>query len=770
MKHGSPPIYRGTQPEARMKNRVLITAGLWIIVLCANVHGDDNLWTTNGPDGGRIMTIAIHPDDNQHIMLGTVESGIYKTTNGGDNWTPIVSDVLDRTLRDIAYFPGGPDTVYAATARGTYCSRDAGESWNLVEFPIGPYNEITDVEIHPVHHNIIFAVGPWTQWRSSDGGAAWDTLNIPFVAVQAMRTDPLRPDTMYLITQSPRMRWTVFRSINIGLDWEVIHNDLDTNLYAMDIQIDPVNSDIIYVAGVNWNNITGVAICKTTNGGGHWFDITPGNLREPYIHSITISPFDHNTIYACSNRDGVLKTTDAGISWTSINNNLSIEAMRKVVVDPISGHLYLGTYFDGIYKSTDEGESWRKISGGIHSANCLDIALNPRSADSVYVAAHNGYFRTTDGGLTWETSGPSPPFYPARISSVEIDAMAPDFIVMSLHHAGPYDGSALFRSLDGGDNWECLESPIPTFYDLAISHAAYDRRLFVGTAGLYYSDDDGSNWQLCTGGLPPEQFYSFVRVSPIDPNRIFAVGDGVNLWRSTDRGENWEETPHLPTQGGEIVNFVIDPVSASVLYAGVYQNGLFKSTDGGDSWMDITSGLPVRPTYIYPSGLAINPDNSQNLLVHSYAYGMYMSNDGGLSWGAFNDGLPLNCGGGFAVFSPADANRIYFATMEASVWSINRTLTGAEEEIVLPQAVSLQAYPNPFNSATRVSFRIPQSADIQISIYNILGERVSALWDGPLAAGEHSLTWVAAPFPSGAYFVRLMAGGQGRTMKITLLK
>ena len=743
--------------------KILLIIGCWVLAHSHILHADDNIWTTNGPEGGRVMTIAIHPDDSRRMLLGTVEAGIYKTIDGGGHWTRILSDVLDNTLREITYFPGAPDTVFAATLNGLYRSQDGGETWTLVEFPIGPYNEIMDVEIHPVYHNLIFAAGSWTQWRSSDGGANWDTLRIPFVAVMAVRTDPLRPDTMYLITHSRRMRWTVFRSVNLGLDWETIHNDLDTNLFAMDLRIDPVNSDIIYVVGVNWRNVSRVCICKTTDGGNHWFNITPDGLHAPNVNSLTISPFDHNTLYACTEKDGVLKSEDGGLNWTLINEGLTGRVTYQVVIDPITAYLYLATIDDGIFKSTDEGAHWHKISGGIFNALCLDIAIHPRNPDTVYVAAENGHFRSTDGGQTWEEIGLPLPFQPARTRSVEIDATDPDFVVMSAYHFAPYDSSAVFRSLDGGDSWECLLNSIPALYDIAISNTGLSRRLFCGSLGIYYSDDDGNAWQPCAGPLPIDEFYGFVRVSPADPLMIFAISDGQRLWRSSDRGTTWGEGAR-PPGGIEIVSFTVDPTSSSVLYAGIYQGGLFKSTDSGDSWVDITNDLPICPTYINISGMAVNPANPQNLLAYSHGYGMHMSDNGGLSWRPFNEGLPLYCAAGYAAISPVDTSRIYFATMQGSTWSIHRTLTGVgDDETELPGAFSLSAYPNPFNSTTTIT--VEGADETKIQILDISGRRVTVLHTGGGKA-----VWDAGAFSSGVYFARAETSGIARTILLTLLK
>jgi photosystem II stability/assembly factor-like uncharacterized protein len=325
------------------------------------------------------------------------------------------------------------------------------------------------------------------------------------------------------------------------------------------------------------------------------------------------------------------------------------------------------------------------------------------------------------------------------------------------------------RSYDGGDNWQCLKAAIPSLTELVISSTDLGRRLFVGAWGVHYSDDDGESWQECAG-LPPNSFYWFLELCQADPLWLYAIDHNQRLWRSSDRGASWSEGQR-PPGGLEIVNFIVDPNSALMLYAGIFQGGLFKSTDGGDSWYDIDDALPVDPEFIYPSGLAVNPQNSQNVVVYSSGRGMFMSNDGGQSWGAFNDGLPPYCNGGYAAFSPSDTTRIYFATLMASVWSIHRTVTGVDEDPALPSDYTLSAYPNPFNGQAEISFELPVPAYVSLAVYDLQGRRVTSLLAGEKRpAGINSLVWDAADLSSGLYFVRLVSGDAEQTIKITLVK
>ncbi|MCD6162264.1 MAG: hypothetical protein J7K40_07610, partial [candidate division Zixibacteria bacterium] len=93
-----------------IRNWLLVT--LFIGILFTNGYSDENSWSTNGPYGSSVKTIAIHPFDNQIIYIGTVENGIYKTTNGGESWNHLDNGNIFSCMRVIAIHPFAPDTIY----------------------------------------------------------------------------------------------------------------------------------------------------------------------------------------------------------------------------------------------------------------------------------------------------------------------------------------------------------------------------------------------------------------------------------------------------------------------------------------------------------------------------------------------------------------------------------------------------------------------------------------------------------------------------------
>ena len=228
----------------------------------------------------------------------------------------------------------------------------------------------------------------------------------------------------------------------------------------------------------------------------------------------------------------------------------------------------------------------------------------------------------------------------------------------------------LWKSVNRGVTWTNLweHMPTSTFGDLAIAPSDPDI-LYAGTGeqqnrqstswgnGVYRSGDGGATWEHL--GLEETRHTGRVRVHPTEPNIVYVAALG-NLWRpspdrgvyrSRDAGQSWDKVLFVDDNTGA-VDLAIDPVNPNVLYAAMYQrqrrtwgfngggpgSGVYKTTDGGDSWRELTNGLPAGDKGRI--GIAISPTDPQilNMLVqHSEEGGGYRSGDGGESWEKVSD-------------------------------------------------------------------------------------------------------------------------------------
>jgi len=226
-----------------------------------------------------------------------------------------------------------------------------------------------------------------------------------------------------------------------------------------------------------------------------------------------------------------------------------------------------------------------------------------------------------------------------------------------------------------------------------------------------------------------------------------------------------------PSGSGDIITIACDPVDRDIIYVCKRGAGVFKSADTGESWVDVTSNLPHDPDLFSVSGIAINPLNPLNLYINSYYMGAFVSHDGGQNWEDFNEGLDTRYGSAITMIPPSDTNRIYLATTPRSVWAFTKTETSIDDEISPPDKfLALSNYPNPFNSSTIIKFAINKTDNINLDIYNLLGQHIETVFQGKMQPGKHTCTWDASAYPSGVYFARIKTSESTKDIKMVLLK
>jgi photosystem II stability/assembly factor-like uncharacterized protein len=738
----------------------------------------ENTWTTNGPAGGNIKTVAFHPFDHNIIYLGTIGNGIYKSIDGGNSWAHLTIGLLSKAVWVIQFDFQDPDTMYASGTRGIFKSSDAGRSWEILPLQPNPYSAFM---VHPDSQNLMFA-GFFGGFRSNNGGQNWYPLNLPSgTGIERFSLDPINKNIIYLIGGNTPIGNGIFKSSDFGESWISIQNNLDSTGFCRELAIDPVNTTILYLARSQSAGESGHCLSKSTDSGQSWFDITPDGISDTIICDVIVSPFDHNTVYIASFVDGAFKSTDGGHSWIQKNNGLRDLICHSIEIDPVTGVLFLCLVNDGIYKSIDGGEHWVPISQNINMSTCLDLAFNPRDTTDILLSTNNGLFRNDGIEGTWrriELGAPQQIVF----GGLDVDAIDPIFIY-GCSYIMPNTGypPGFWRSVDGGANWEFWNGGLPgntNYVDMAVSYSEnQERRIFIASHdGLYYSDDFGESWEMAAGGLPSYNPVTVVAVSNSNPN-VIALGDYYNhVYISIDRGINWHRTNDPPqTLDGYIVTLQFDPRDDSCIYISSTFSGIIKSTDRGRAWASILNDLPIDPlTPQYPvtGGIAINPYNSNNLFVSSTHMGIYQSHDGGQHWESFNIGLDTagvfsNC----LYFFPNDTTRLIIPSIMRSVWSIHRTLDGVDDDApTLPSSLSLSSYPNPFNAQTTISYSLAEPGPVTLTIYNLLGQKVATLFDGVQTAGEHKLVWDAQNQLSGVYFCRLHGENFTKSSQMVLLR
>ncbi|HPS65629.1 MAG TPA: T9SS type A sorting domain-containing protein, partial [Ignavibacteria bacterium] len=245
------------------------------------------------------------------------------------------------------------------------------------------------------------------------------------------------------------------------------------------------------------------------------------------------------------------------------------------------------------------------------------------------------------------------------------------------------------------------------------------------------------------------------------------------VFRSSDEGYTWINiTTNGNFAGASLMNIRPDPVNGQTFYItrGSYNEGqILKTTNFGNSWIDISSDLPKIPV----SDVFVDADES-GVMYLGNDFGVYRTTNSGGSWQRMNNGIPFLPVTEFNLFSSGGIKLLRAATYGRGVFelNLNQPIFVNEQGLNAPaQFELLQNYPNPFNPDTKISFRLPADSKVTLTVYNLSGKEISRLVSSRnMKAGNHSVKFSAGDLSSGIYIYRLTAGDFTQSKKMILIK
>ncbi len=766
-------------------------------------------WTAIGPKnfGGRTLCLAFNPQNAQTIYAGAAAGGLWRSYTGGTGanaWhsVPIGFPVIG--VAAIAINPNDSNTIYIGT----------GEVYNY-------QNTGTGFAIRTTRGT--YGIGIL---KTTDGGLTWTQL-LPWQlsdlrGVQDIVINPQKTNTVFAATTEG-----TYRSLDAGANWTLV----DSVLMATDINYMPNDTSVLLLAAGNSFSANS-GIYRSTNGGGSFTKITAGLPATWSGKSlISFSPSQPNIVYASIANQlagvGLYKSVDAGLTWSVANNTVNYPSYQgwyahDVAVRPDDPYEIFCGGVDG-YHSYTGGASLYQSSywynwdfnattiGGVEGlpdyvhADIHHIYWHPANFDMVYFVTDGGIFRTTDDGATFEGCNgmyQTQQFY-ANFSNSSQDSL---FAIggMQDNATAVYEGNLGWRRVIGGDGVSTAIDPTDDNIvfgesqylnllrsdDHAVSFnylnlARGDTQNFAGPFVLCHSNFDviyagsdyveksingGSNWNYTNGGSPLDGNPVLVlEASRSNENLVYAatspvVFPQVNLYKTSNGGNNWTDvTAGLPDR--YIMDIAIDPFNNQIVYvalSGFGTDHIYKSTDGGATWNAVSNGLPDVPT----NTICIDP-LSPNIIYTGNDLGVFVSTDAGSTWTDFNDGL-------------------YDATfvMDISFSPVNRKLRlathgkGIFERLMLPVTVGLtqtakndlqiKAFPNPLHDQATIYFTSLSNENIIIDLYNMKGELVKSIREKSNLS-SHEIKLNMSAFPSGFYLLK-MEDGDRKSSLIKLVK
>jgi photosystem II stability/assembly factor-like uncharacterized protein len=397
-----------------------------------------------------------------------------------------------------------------------------------------------------------------------------------------------------------------------------------------------------------------------------WTQRGPTNIGGR-MTDIAVHPLNGDIVYAGAAEGGVLRSVDAGQTWTPLFDDQPVLSVGAVAIDPGNPDvIYAGTgevnpgggsvaYGGaGLFRSSDQGESWELV--GLEDSGSIGrIRIDPTDSNRIFVAVmgflwetnpERGVYRTTDGGTTWE-----------RVLYVNSQTGCVDLIMR------PDDPDVLYAAM-----WERIRQP--EYYDYGGPNCA-----------VYRTTNGGDTWDLVGGGLPaPSADGGRIGVSlcasdPAVMHVIYAdrIGYFDGLYRSTDGGFTWTRTNDgslsaaYASYGWWFGNVRTHPVDADMIYVLGLQ--FYRSTDGGSSYQNVSGGMHVDH-----HGLEFGPGPNP-VLYNGNDGGVYRSTNGGSIWTKLYD-LPITQAYRIAL-DANNANAVYLGAQDNGT---NRTLTGATDD------------------------------------------------------------------------------------------
>lgn len=483
---------------------------------------------------GRVTDFAVNPEDPSEYYVASASGGVWKTTNNGTSWEPVFDKEGAFSIGCLAMDPNNHFVIWVGTGENN--------SQRSVSYGDGVY-------------------------RSDDGGKTWKDMGLKSSEhIGKIVIDPKNSNIVYVAAQGPLWKpggdRGLYKTTDGGKNWKAV---LTISKYTgvNEVQMDPRNPDVLYASSYQ---------------------------RERHVYTL-IDGGPESAIY---------KSTDAGETWEKLKNGLPTVDMGRIglAISPVNPDVVYAIIEaadnkGGVYRSTDRGASWDKRSDYMTTSPQYynELVCDPKDVDRVY-AMDTWLHVSDDGGKTFRPLGEK--YKHVDNHAMWINPNNPNYYLVGCD-GGVYD------SYDRGKNWNFKSNlPITQFYNVDVDNTLPFYYVYGGTQdnnslggpsqtinapGIVNSD-----WFITNGG---DGFVS--RIDPENPDIVYAesqYGGLVRYDRKSGEIMGIQPQPGLnepPLRWNWDSPLIISPFSHTTLYFGA--NKLFKSTDMGNSWKEISGDL-----------------------------------------------------------------------------------------------------------------------------------------------------------------------------------
>ncbi len=641
---------------------------------------------------------------------------IIKTTNGGQNWIWYESGV-ENTLRTVSSVNG--QRVIAAGDGGIIIiSEDGGKSWNTL--PSGTTDNIWNMQM--ITDEIGWMVGESaTALKTTDGGLTWNQQPIPYPGYSYWDVSFADTNVGYISCSVG----VVLKTTDGGINW-IMQIAGDTRALWTIYAIDTLRVSSGGFAG---------KVVYTTNGGNNWL-YSGGN--PSVVNKIKF--INDTTGYMAGS---FYKSIDGGVSWFPLYD------LKEKGSHPGTTNLAFPDGTDGyvtginmlLAKTTNNGENWRRT---IVNASLINVYF--KDEQNGFMNSSHFIYTTSDGGYTLDTLETFPYSLRELTQLMFLDSLT-GFVGTG--------GMKIYKTINGGLDWYStnISGLIDTlgsikkifFYNRTLGWAVSTRGYILGTS------DGGENWivQLDAGINVIFQSIFF-----IDSSVGWTANVNRRPYKTTDGGINWAQQNNLSINNSYDVYFK-DSLNGWILS----ENKLYRTTDGGNTWF--------QDTQISAFTLRFKVINDSHFII---TWNIYESTDAGNTWLNITSEVGtsfLDLHAPYEYFCvPIGTRGLVMNYTDTSIVSVRHSLENNPSTFDLKQN-----YPNPFNSATIIKYSLPEKSFVNISLYNIKGERVLELVNEEKEMGTYIIKLNGDKLSTGVYLYRMYtSSGFESSKKLIILK
>jgi len=518
-----------------------------------------------------LFTMSVIDKDTLYVCGENLN--VLKSTNGGNSWENIFNESWSNN-KNIIFFVNAATGYLAGDGSTLLKTIDYGQTW--IDLNVGfefqnPYSLFftsIDTGYATTSNSEIL--------KTTDGGLNWLELDLPMSS---------RLSTITFINDSTGFSagslGAILKTTDFGNSW-IIQNEFPSGITSSDLlSIDFINDSIGFIVGSR-------DILKTSNGGNTWqiiaqseFDLFSVSFTDS-LHGIAVGG---DWLYEVS---GIQKTNNGGLDWIEASSTITTKYLDEVkFINSDTGYAVGGhvsaTYSGYILKTTDAGDSWSNLNIGTDTYWLTDIVIP--SNDTIYVIAWEGQIlKSTDAGSTWSELN----------SNTRESLYAADFVNSKLGYVVGENGTIL-KTNDGGNTW--INQVSPTDKDLRTIYfknenegfsCAYDWN--IDSTILITTIDGGENWLKKSIGTVrnPRKIYF------VNNDTAFIAGDFGGILRTFDGGSSWESSYH---NGNDYFDIYFTNNYTGYV---VGEDGEISMTENcGDDWFVLSSGTEKQLRSIY---------------------------------------------------------------------------------------------------------------------------------------------------------------------------